>query len=146
MRRHREASQDGQVVVFVVIIASALLLLAGLVIDGGYLLAAKPRAEAEADAAARAGVQALEVDTYRRGGPFTLDPDDARQAAQDYLTHTGHSGMVEVLDDRTVQVRVTFDQPLAILSLGGLRQVTVSGLGRARAVTGVDDQEEDDDA
>ena len=44
---------------FVVTLAAALILLAGLVLDGGLVLAAKRRAINEAEAAARAGAQQI---------------------------------------------------------------------------------------
>jgi len=129
----RETPEAGQVTVFVVIFATALLVLGGLVIDGGYMLAAKRRAEAEADAAARAGAQAISLDVYRRTGAVVLDPSATDRAVQDYLRQTGHSGEDHLIDQQTVEVRVTFSQPMTILSIVGLRSTTVSGVGRAKA-------------
>src|SRR3546814_5744105 len=49
----RVVNERGSVTAFVVIMTSALLAMAGLVIDGGYALAAHRRAFNEAEAAAR---------------------------------------------------------------------------------------------
>src|SRR3546814_2863091 len=61
----RVVNERGSVTAFVVIMTSALLAMAGLVIDGGYALAAHRRAFNEAEAAARAGAQAVDLDTLR---------------------------------------------------------------------------------
>src|SRR3546814_19242956 len=55
----RVVNERGSVTAFVVIMTSALLAMAGMVIDGGYGLAAQRGAFTEAEAAARAGAQAV---------------------------------------------------------------------------------------
>ena len=62
------------VTAFVVIFTFALLLLAGLVIDGGLTLAARVQAIDEAQAAARAGAQAIDLPLFRSTGQIVLDP------------------------------------------------------------------------
>jgi hypothetical protein len=130
--------ERGQVTAFVVIFTTALVFVAGLVIDGGQLLAAKRRAVNEAEAAARAGAAALtslDVDSFRSGGHVVLDPDAAETAARAYLARTGHTDAhVFVAGDR---VRVTLSFPDPEMSI--LRFVTgeVHGSGEARAVRGV---------
>lgn len=129
--------QAGQVTAFVVVFAVALVLVAGLVLDGGYVLAAKRRAMNEAEAAARAGAATSGLSGYRASGPVRLDPARAEAAARAYLAQTGHGGDVAVAGDRVV-VTVRFDQPLQILGLGGLGAQSVTGRGEARAVRGVE--------
>jgi Flp pilus assembly protein TadG len=133
-RRLREES--GQVTAFVVVFAAALLLMAGLVIDGGLALAAKVRAIDEAQAAARAGAQALDLRSYRLSNSVVLDPARAASAARAYLAATGDSGQVRVSGDR-VFVTVRIAQPTQILGLVGLHELTVTGSGAATAVRGV---------
>jgi Flp pilus assembly protein TadG len=133
-RRLREES--GQVTAFVVVFAAALLLMAGLVIDGGLALAAKVRAIDEAQAAARAGAQALDLRAYRLSSSVVLDPARAATAARAYLAATGESGQVRVAGDR-VFVTVHIAQPTQILGLVGLHELTVTGSGAATAVRGV---------
>ncbi len=132
-----QRDERGQVTAFVVVFALALLFVAGLVLDGGYVLAAKRRAINEAEGAARAGAATLAVEGYRASGPVRLDPVRAEGAARAYLAQTGHAGEVSVAGDRVVVV-VRFDQPLQILGLGGLGTQTVTGRGQARAVLGVE--------
>lgn len=131
------AGDDGMVTAFVVVMMFALLLLAGLVLDGGLTLAAHVQAIDEAQAAARAGAQAIDLATYRTTGTEVLDPTAATAAADSYLAATGHLGTVTVAGDQvTVTVRIT--QPTQILSIGGITSLTVSGTGTAVAERGID--------
>ena len=126
----------GQVTPLVVVIATALVLMGGLVVDGGVILAANRRAGAEAEAAARAGAQALDTDAYRRGEPARLDPAEAVRRAEEWVSRYGHAGRAAVVGPDTVEVQVSFSQPLSILGIIGLGPVAVDGTGRARLVVG----------
>lgn len=128
--------ERGQVTAFVVGIVVALLVLAGLVIDGGYALAARRRAIDEANGAARAGAQALATSQYRATGAYRLDPAAATAAARAYLASTGHDGSVRVAGDR-IDVSVNVSQPMALLRIVGVDRLGVTGRGQARSVRGV---------
>jgi hypothetical protein len=128
------------VTAFVVTFVAALILMTGLVLDGGLVLAAKCRAINEAEAAARAGAQQVATDTYRASGRFALDTARARAAALAYLATTGDRGMVSVAVDRVV-VTVQVTQPMQILGLAGVGAMTVTGHGSARAERGVQQAE-----
>jgi hypothetical protein len=129
--------EEGTVSAFVVIFTLALILLAGLVVDGGLTLAARVQAIDEAQAAARAGAQAVDLTTYRADGPLTLNPDQARQAALAYLATTGHDGTVDVHDNQ-VDVTVHITQPMQILGIAGIGGLSVTGHGSARPEHGVE--------
>ncbi len=126
-------NERGAVTAFVTVFTVALLLVAGLVIDGGFLINARRQAINEAESAARAGAQALDTDTPLRS---QLNNAAARQAAAAYLTRTGHDGDIQV-DGDLVTVNVTFERPMTILGLGGLASATVHGRGTARPTTGI---------
>lgn len=132
--------ERGQVTAFVVIITLALFLFAGLVIDGGYALAAKRRANALAEGAARAGAQALDPEILRSTGAVVLDPSLASNLASAYLEKEGYRGDVQVFDDR-VLVTVHSSQPMLILGMAGLGRVSITGRGEARTVRGVGEAE-----
>lgn len=136
MRRWRPRGDEGQVTAFVVVFTVALLFVAGLVIDGGAVLTTKRQAVNEAEQAARAGAQALAVESLRATGAQTLDPQRAAAAARTYLDRIGRDGTVSVTGD---QVSVTVEVPrrLVILGIGGLAEVTVTGQAEARNVRGV---------
>jgi Flp pilus assembly protein TadG len=117
-----------------------LLMVAGLVLDGGLALAGKVQAIDEAQEAARAGAQQLDLTTYRDSGQVVLAPNQAVAAARTYLTATGNtdaaSATVTVTGDR-VAVTVTRHQPTQLLGLLGLGSLTVTGHGEAVAAHGV---------
>lgn len=127
--------ESGMVTAFVVIFTLALLLMAGLVLDGGLALAAKVQAIDDAQAAARAGAQAIDIPTYRASGQITLDPAQATADAEHYLAAAGHTGTVSVNGEQ-VTVTVTITQATQILSLAGIDHLTETGTGTATAEQG----------
>lgn len=135
------ADQSGSVTTMVVIFAMALLLLAGLVYDGGTILAAKRRAISTAEQAARAGAQQVSIASVRAGGPYRLDPPAARAAALAYLGRAGYSGGAAQVQGHTIDVQVRWSQPTVILRVLGIgaRGGTVSA--SARSVHGVTTEE-----
>lgn len=134
MARLRE--EDGSVTVFVIGLTLALLMVAGLVHDGGRVLAARRQAHDLADNAARAGAQAVDIEVLRAGGTVSIDPIEARAAADDYLATTGLTGDVTVTADR-VEVVVSITTPMVLLQLVGIAQRTVTAHGEARIVRGI---------
>jgi hypothetical protein len=131
-RRNLTSNEDGTVTAFVVVFSVALILMAGLVLDGGLTLAAKVQAINEAQAAARAGAQAINISTYRATGQIVLDPGQATADADSYLSAAGHRGTVAVNGDQ-VTVTVSITQPMQILNIAGINHLTVTGTGTATA-------------
>ncbi len=127
--------EAGMVTAFVVIFTLALLAMAGLVTDGGLALAAKVRAVDGAQAAARAGAQAIDIPLYRQTGQITLDASQAIADAQGFLAAAGEHGTV-VVTGETVTVTVTITQPTQILSIVGVERLTATGSGSATAQQG----------
>ena len=136
----RTDPERGSVTVFFAISALGLLLLIGLVADGGAKLRATQQAAATAAEAARAGGQALDTAAAAAGQSGRVDRALAVQAAQDYLTAAGATGTVTVSGDRTrLTVTVTRIAPTAFLSLIGVDRLTVTAHAQAvlvGAVTG----------
>jgi hypothetical protein len=133
-------SERGSATAFVVVLTVALVAVAGLVFDGGLTLAAHRRAFNEAEAAARAGAQAIDLDALRAGRGVLVDRAEAERRVRDYLATSGHDAIVHV-DGAVVHVHVRFQQPTTILSSLGVGPLTVDGEGRARAVRGVTEGE-----
>jgi hypothetical protein len=134
--RYLAAGEDGTVTAFVVIFTLALILLAGLVVDGGLTLAAASKRSTKPKPP-HARRQAINLAAYRADGPLTLDPGQARQAALDYLATTGHDGTVDVHDNQ-VDVTVHITQPMQILGIAGIGSLSVTGHGSARPEHGVE--------
>jgi hypothetical protein len=127
--------ESGMVTAFVVIFTFALIVMAGLVLDGGLVLSAKVQAIDDAQAAARAGAQAIDIPTYRATGQITLDPAQATADAEHYLAAAGRTGTVQVNGEQ-VTVTVTITQPTQILDLVGINGITETGSGTATAEQG----------
>jgi hypothetical protein len=139
LRRHTcrlHKDERGRVTAFVVIIVTAVLLFAGLLLDGGLALAAKVRALGEAQEAARAGAQEIDLAAYRATGTLRLEPQQASAAARNYLAATGHAGTVSVAGN-TVHVTVTINQSTQLLPLIGIGSITVTAAGQAQPQRGI---------
>ena len=132
----RWADEEGAATIFVVGVATALLMLAGLLYDGGRVLAARREAFHTADNAARAGAQAVDIDVVRSGASPLLDAAAAEIAAREYLQRLGLDGEVLVTADQ-VSVTVSLDVEMALLQTIGLNGRTVTGTGRAQIVEGI---------
>ena len=131
-RRRRRGGEQGSVTVFVVLFALALVAAAGLVIDGGYTMAAKRQATGRAEQAARIGSDALNQASLRNG-ITSVDRSRAIGVAQAYLRRVGAHGTVRV-NGGAVIVRVTDHQHMAILSAVGIDQLTVHGQASSRSI------------
>lgn len=113
MNRHLDGEQ-GSVSAFVAVIAVGLVMVAGLVYDGGQILAAQATARDLAANAARAGAQEIDLDALRGEGVPLLDPDRAADAAHAYLQRSGADGDV-VVDGTSITVTATIHQDMRIL-------------------------------
>ncbi len=126
MNRH---DQRGSITAFVAVVASALVMVAGMAYDGGQVIAAHNAARNEADRAARAGAQQIDIDHLRATNEARLDPAAAESAAIRYLHQVGATGTATA-SAASITVTVTRTQPLLILP-GGDRTITVSGTANA---------------
>ncbi|MCO1575885.1 pilus assembly protein TadG-related protein [Crossiella sp. SN42] len=129
---NRLGSNDtGSVTAFLVVLVTAVLLFAGLVLDGGLALAAKIRALGHAQEAARAGAQQIDLAAYRADGTLRLVAPQARTAARAYLTAAGATADRIVVDGTTVTVTVTARQRTQLLHLIGITSLTLTATGQA---------------
>jgi Flp pilus assembly protein TadG len=124
--------ERGAVSTFLAVIALALLMAAGLAIDGGRKVNALREASHLADNAARAGAQAVDLDTLRTTGELRLLPDQATDRVEEYLASLGYTATEVVVNDAgaTVTVDITVDPVL--LPTGPM---TVSATETATAIT-----------
>lgn len=139
-RAVRAAGGDrGSVGLFMAVLATAMLMMAGLVIDGGTALAARQRAADVAQQAARAGADALDYSSLRQGDPAGLraDPAAAVDAAQRMLQAAAATGEVSVAGS-TVTVTAHVAAATQILSAVGLTDISQSATWSAEALEGVD--------
>jgi hypothetical protein len=126
-----DRDERGQAVsVFVLLIIGALIMTAGLVIDGGQKVAAASRSEAAAAGASRAAGNAAA--TAELGGSDSVGP--AVTAARLYLAgQPGVSGSVSVANG-IVTVTTSASEPTIFLAILGIHQVTGRGSASADIV------------
>lgn len=125
------ASERGALSTFMAVIAFALLMSAGLAVDGGRKVNALREASHLADNAARAGAQAVDLDTLRSTGQLRLLPDQATTQVDQYLERLGHTGEVSVAGD-TITVTISLTVNPILLPTG---PITVTGTETATAIT-----------
>ncbi|GAA3390326.1 pilus assembly protein TadG-related protein [Cryptosporangium minutisporangium] len=128
--RGRRWGEDGQATAFLAVLVLALLLLAGLVLDGGVALAARTCALDAAQSAARAGAQQLDLPLYRATGQLRLDPAQSLRAAQDFLAAAGTPGEVTATT-AAVTVTTHTDRPAQLLQLVGVDTLRAAGTATA---------------
>lgn len=136
-RPGRACRDDGRVSLFIAVLAVGILALIGLAVDGGAKMRAIERADYIAAEAARAGGQAINAPRAITGGQKVIDPAAAVDAATDYLAAAGVSGRAIPSDDgRRLQVTVTISSNTMVLSIIGIRRITVTGTATAELLTG----------
>jgi hypothetical protein len=92
--------------------------------DGGQVIHAHNAARNDAEQAARAGAQQIDITHLRQTSEPRLDAAEAEAAALDYLAQVGATGTASV-DGPDITVTVTRTQPLYILP-GQDRTITVT--------------------
>lgn len=141
----------GVTTIFVAMFAVAVLLMVGLVYEGGRFLEAKRAARHAAVGAARAGAQELDETAIRDGAAFNaLDPGAAETRACDYLATAvdeeygvscGDAGTTVDATAAGLSVEVTVDVDMHLLPQGWLSQ-QVTGEGHACAEAGISSSHE----
>ena len=127
--------QSGSISAFVALLLVALIVLLGLVVDGGSALAARQAATDEAEQAARAGAGALSVQALRAGS-LQLDPGAAVNAAEAFAAAAGHPGIATV-SQNVVTVVIHFRVGTEVLGIVGIHSLPVSAAASAADLQGV---------
>ena len=130
-------TETGAVTVFVTVFMVALLAMAGLVADGSRILAARRDAANIAEAAARSGAEALDLQGLRSAEQIRLDPTAAIARADAYLATAGYHGTVHAEPD-AVTVTVTVRRTTLLLGAVGIHEFTVTESGTASPVRGIE--------
>lgn len=131
------SDERGSATVFVMLFTVALLVAAGLVIDGGHAMAERRKLSNQADQAARVGADALDEADLRNGGTPDVDPDRARAAATAYLSEvgaTGATGATVTVRGGEVTVTLKGHAKTSILSVAGIDDIPVAGSGTAESI------------
>ncbi|MFD9052994.1 pilus assembly protein TadG-related protein [Streptomyces zaomyceticus] len=113
-----------------------IIMIMGLLVDGGGALNATNRATGLAQEAARAAGQQLYIPAAVQGTEITVDPDAAVAAAQDYLAAQNVSGTVNVTDGgQRLEVTVHDTCNTLFAQFVGRSTISVSGTAHARLHT-----------
>jgi Flp pilus assembly protein TadG len=132
----RADADRGSVSLLFVVLAVGLLAMAGLVVDGGGKARAAAQADDVAQAAARAGVQALSPVAVLDGVSPAANPALAASAARAYLDAAGVSGTVSIAPGgRTLSVTTADTYHPILLSAIGIGALPVTGQATADLVT-----------
>lgn len=141
MQSRSTSGEGGAISAFVVVIFTALMVLAGLVIDGGTMINARQKLIDDAEQAARLGANQIDMERLRNTGDVVVVWPAAGNEARGYLAgelgydpariDVSQGGANEVV----VQVSDTVDATL--LSLIGLGPFDVTGSAQARPAVGI---------
>jgi hypothetical protein len=127
---------------FVLAALVGLMAVVGLALDPGEAYAAKIRAIGQAEAAARAGAQQINLTVYRTTGTLQLDPAAALQAARQYLAAEGIIGTASATTTQ-VTVAITTTYHTQLWQLAGIDTIPVHATGSATPQLGVAGPEPD---
>lgn len=131
----RAGEESGNVTVFVLGIATTMLLCAGLVFDGGAALNARMKVADDVEQAARAGAQEIDVAHLRLHGEVTLDHGRARNRATGHISSFGYTDVtVDVVGDE-ISVSAKDSVKTTFLSLIGIQKYDVAASATSQAVT-----------
>lgn len=121
---------------FYAVSALGIIMIMGLLVDGGGALNATNRATGLAQEAARAAGQQLNVPAAVQGTEITVDPDAAVAAAQDYLAAQNVTGNVTITDGgQRLEVTVHDTYTTYFAQFVGRSTISVSGTAHARLHT-----------
>lgn len=139
-RRRLSRDEHGQAIsVMAIGVVAMLIMIAGLVIDGGQKAAAISRAESAAAGAARAAANAGAGGTLGMGGDRAVATGQAKAAARNYLQGTAIGSGPKVtgtvtIDETDVHVHTTVTVTTIFLSLVGYDSLSATGDATARVV------------
>jgi Flp pilus assembly protein TadG len=126
----------GQSLTWVAVFLPALLVVLGLVLDGGLAFANRRALQDLADGAAAAGAMQIETSAYATGGTVRIDASQAQSAAQTYLARHPSVSSTVTVGPTWVKVTVREAWPTVFMKLFGVRSVTMSATATATARIG----------
>jgi Flp pilus assembly protein TadG len=133
---HVEARDRGTISIFTVLFTLSVILLAGLVVDGGLAIHARQRAYDIAEQAARAGANDIDEDVLRQTGKAQINKDQQAVCtkAADLVAAYDSQATVDNCDrsDDQVTVTVHITVQLQLLSIvPGFSAFTMTGTASA---------------
>ena len=139
---HQPASEQGQVLIWLLVLLPVLLLLVAVLVDGGLMYRSYRLAQMAADAATHAAAQELDVALYVQTGRVALTPAAAQVAQTSAATNLRGSLTCGVPQVWAHQVELVCQTALQPVLLRGFPPVHVAVRGRARPAWGVSQERE----
>ena len=112
------------------LLSIALMMILGAAVDIGHAFIVRRELIAQADDAALAGSQALNLDALHQG-QLALDPTQAQQDALQALPASDQQDAEAVATDASVTVRLQQTIPTILLRLVGLPTLTITAQATA---------------
>lgn len=125
--------ERGSITPALIVLVPALVLVIGLVVDGGGKVQENNRAQAIASGASRAAANSLGSQVISNG-TLTLNTFGARRTAEDYIAAAGMRGNVDVVGDRII-VTVNTEYDTKIVSVVGITTIPVHATATAQIIT-----------
>ena len=132
--------QAGQYLVQTVILLPMMMILVGLVLDGGWMYWQYRRAEITVNAAAQAASHALDVEYFRQTNQVRLDAGEAWSAASGFV-NINQRGQMQVtgiyIGSNQVVVNANAQVQTIFLRLAGISSFSMRVEGRAYPAFGI---------
>lgn len=139
VRRFR-GDTGGQFLVQAVILLPMLMILVGLLLDGGWMYWQYRRAEIAVNAAAQAASHAIDVDYFRETNQVRLDSGEAWDAASGFVNINAR-GQMQVtgiyIGNNQVVVDADAHVPTIFFRLAGISSLSMRVEGRAYPAFGI---------
>ena len=138
--RQRLRDEQGQYLVQTVILLPMMMILVGLVLDGGWMYWQYRRAEITVNAAAQAASHAIDVAYFRQTNQVRLDSGEARSAASGFV-NINQRGQMQVtgiyIGSNQVVVNANAQVQTIFLRLAGISSFSMRVEGRAYPAFGI---------
>jgi Flp pilus assembly protein TadG len=128
--RVRIRSERGSVLIAGLLLSIALLMLLGAAVDIGHAFIIRRDLTAQADDAALAGSQALDIDALHQG-QLALDPQQAQTAALQTITPSAGLQASAAASTGAVTVRLREQVPTILLRLVGVTTLSIAAQATA---------------
>lgn len=134
-RQRVRRDERGSVSVWAVLIVAAFTLVVGISVDLVGQVAAKQRATDIAAQAARIAGQQADTNTLMGGGRITVNPQQARRAALDYIAGADMTGTATIEAGGTqLVITTTATYRPIFLTTVGIGPLAVTGTATARLI------------
>jgi Flp pilus assembly protein TadG len=137
-KQKRTRESGAMATIFVVIMSFTLIVMTGLVVDGGHVISARREAKVVASAAARGASQWFDETELDRGR-VVFDIPQGRFTAQQLIRDAGYTPPADCCDystPGTVKVTVRSEVSMFLLGLIGISKVTITGSAESTITPG----------